>query len=60
MFSPAAHISDACSNAVLDAKAVIAETPAGATLVDKMPADFWSGYDASTEMALVADKDGIE
>lgn len=54
--------TDVMSKAVQDAMARVAEVGglAGNTLVDSISDEAWKNWDASREIALVADKDGVD
>jgi hypothetical protein len=52
--------TDLMTKAIQDAMARIKEVPATANLVDEISKEEWLEWDASKELALVADSDGLE
>ncbi|MGY4306393.1 hypothetical protein ACVIJ6_003636 [Bradyrhizobium sp. USDA 4369] len=52
--------TDLMTKAIQDAMARIKEVPAAANLVDQISKEEWLEWDASKELALVADSDGLE
>jgi hypothetical protein len=60
--APSVELSDALHAGFDDAMARVASLNLDpcATLVDEIPAEIWASWDESKEIALVADKDGID
>jgi len=52
--------TDLMTKAMQDAMSRIKEVPTGTNLVDQISKDDWVKWDASGEMALVADSSGLE
>lgn len=52
--------TDLMTKAMQDAMSRIKEVPAGTNLVDQISKEDWVKWDASGEMALVADSSGLE
>jgi hypothetical protein len=52
--------TDLMTNAIQDAMTRIKEVKLGKNLVDQISKDEWLKWDASSEMALVADSSGLE
>tara|TARA_R110002074_G_scaffold106686_2_gene230601 strand:+ start:993 stop:1226 length:234 start_codon:yes stop_codon:yes gene_type:complete len=59
--SASVQVSDGLKAGVMDAMKRVQEVSANTkTLVDEIPMDVWNAWDASHELALVADVDGAE